>query len=172
MAFDPRLACVILVLLAGNTAYYVIAGRLSEALDSLAWYALLILFALESLRSRRPRAAVLLMHGVRGLATLAIAVSAVLYVREGEWLDAINVCLWIAVVLLLEIEVRHPARVAARRQLFSRVAAGLYGTLAVLVLIWLAQGAWMDAWDAAVWLTAFGALERGLLSRSVSQNNV
>lgn len=166
MAFDPRLACVILVLLAGNTSYYLIAGRLSEALDSLAWYALLILFALESRHSRRRRWAVLLMHGVRALATLAIAVSAVLYVREGEWLDAINVGLWIAVVLLLEIEVRHPARVAARRPLFSRVAAVLYGALAVLVLIWLAQGAWMDAWDAAVWLAAFGALERGLLSRS------
>ena len=171
MAFDPRLACVILALLAANTVYYVYAGRLSEALDSLAWYALLVMFALESARPPRRRA-LALMRAVRWIATLAIAVSALLYVREHEWLDAINVSLWIAVVILLEIEVRHPARIAARHRLFAGVAATLYATLGVLVLIWLARGEWMDAWDAALWLAAFGTLELGLLNRNPTTNVV
>jgi hypothetical protein len=170
VALSPRLAFVILGLLACNTVYYIIAGRLSEALDSLAWYALLILFALESARShqRRPAGTLALMRGVRGLATLAIAVTAILYVREREWLDAGNLFLWIAVVVLLEIEVRHPARVAAHHRAFALTASLLYVALGVLVLIWLGRGEWMDAWDAALWLAAFGVLELNLLRPPVT----
>jgi len=158
-------ALIILGLLACNTAYYVIAGRFSVALESLAWYALLILFALEATRGkRRPSAlALALVHAVRGLATFAIAVTAVLYVREKEWLDAANLVLWIAVVVLLEIQVRLPARAVAHSRAFARTAALLYTGLGVLALVWLARGEWMDAWDAALWLTAFALLELGLL---------
>lgn len=159
------ISLALFALLGCNTVYYLIAGRFSEALESIAWYVLLILFTLESAGDhvRRSAATLTLMHGARLLATLAIAASAVLYVREQEWLDAINLALWIAVVALLEIEVRRPAMIAAHRRAFEVTAALLYGGLALLVLIWLARGEWMDAWDAALWLAAFGLLELRLL---------
>ena len=112
------------------------------------------------------------MRGVRGLATLAIVITAVLYVLEKEWLDAINLFLWIAVVALLEIEVRYPASVATCHNAYARVAALLYALLGTLVLIWLARGEWMDAWDAALWLAAFGLLELNLLGRHSTQQNI
>lgn len=166
MAVDPRLGWLILALLAGNSAYYVIAGRASEALESLAWYVLLILFMLESSRQhqRRGTTALALMRGARWIATVAIAASGVMFVREQEWLDATNAALWIAVVVMLEIELRHPARLAVHHRLFTGLAASLYGALAALVLIWLVRGEWMDGWDAALWLAAFGILELGLLN--------
>jgi len=160
-----RLQAAIFALLACNTSYYIIAGRFSEALESVAWYALLILFLLETTRGRRLLATRVLaaVHGMRLLATLAIAFSAVLYVRENEWLDATNLFLWVAVVALLEIEIRQTAAVVVHRQAFTMTAALLYAALGILVVIWLAHGEWMDAWDAALWLAAFGVLEMDLL---------
>ncbi len=171
MVSHARLGAVIFGLLACNTIYYVLAGRLSEALESAAWYALLILFMLETARAQRPRSARTLatIHGLRLLATLAIAVSAVLYVREKEWLDASNLFLWIAVVALLEIEVRRPAAIISHRKSLTTAATLLYAALGILVVIWLIRGEWMDAWDAALWLSAFGVLEMDLLRADINK---
>jgi hypothetical protein len=167
-----RLQAALLLLLACNTTYYLIAGRFSEALESVAWYALLILFLLETARARQGASLLALRvnHGLRLAATLAIAVSAVFYVAEKEWLDAANLLLWIAVVTLLEIEIRRPAAIAAHRNVFTLTAALLYTTLGALAVVWLTRGEWMDAWDAALWLTAFGVLELDLLH--TGSNNI
>lgn len=168
MTSPARLQAIILGLLACNTLYFIVAGRLSEALESLAWYGLLILFLLESARmhalSTRGRA---VNHGLRLLATLAILISAVLYVREQEWLDATNLLVWIAVVVLLEIEIRRPATVTVHRRAFTVTAALLYAALGLLILIWLTRGEWMDAWDAALWFAAFGLLELDILRKNI-----
>lgn len=163
-----RLSVVIVALLACNTVYYIFAGRASEALDSAAWYALLILFTLESKRSVRGAGILAMVHSARIVAAAAVGAAAIGYVIEREWLDAANIFLWIAVVVLLEIEVRHPAAIAQRRTLFTRAATTLYAALAVLVAIWLARGDWMDAWDAALWLAAFGILELDVLRTTSS----
>lgn len=81
------------------------------------------------------------------------------YVFEDNLLDAINSVLWILVVVLLEIEVRFPALIARARLPFLGCATLLYGGLGVLVVIWAARGLWFDAYDAALWLVAFVALE-------------
>jgi hypothetical protein len=169
-----RLQAALLLLLACNTTYYIVAGRFSEALESVAWYALLMLFLLETARARHGTSVLALRvnHGLRLTATLAIAVSAVFYVAEKEWLDATNLLLWIAVVALLEMEIRRPAAVAAHRNLFTRTAALLYAALGALALVWLTRGEWMDAWDAALWLSAFGVLELDLLHTSGNKNIV
>lgn len=164
MTAHARTQVAIIALLACNTIYYLVAGRVSQALDSVAWYALLMLFLLETLRVRPLTVRALTVnHGLRLLATLAIAASAVLYVREREWLDATNLLVWVAVVALLEIEIRRPAVVAAQRKAFTFTAGILYAVLATLVVVWLARGKWMDAWDATLWLAAFGLLEMDLL---------
>lgn len=163
MISHARLSAAIFALLACNSVYYVVAGRASEALDSAAWYVLLILFALESTRRVRSPRMLAVVRGARLAAAAAVGTAAIGYVIEREWLDAANIFLWIAVVALLEIEVRHPAAIARRRAVFTRAATLLYSALAVLAAIWLARGAWMDAWDAALWLAAFGILELDVL---------
>ena len=103
-------------------------------------------------------------------ATFAIAVTAVLYVGEKEWLDATNLLLWIAVVALLEVEVWRPLVVTLHHRAFTITAATLYTALGVLVLVWLAIGNWMNAWDATLWLAAFGLLEADMLRTSNIDN--
>lgn len=161
----PWLKAAVFGLLAWNTAVYVFTGTASEALDSVAWLTLLVAFELETgFRGRfaEGRAAGVL-RAVRLAAAMALVAAGIGYVRAGEWLDASNMGLWVAVVALLELEVRYPAAVAARRRQFTAVAVTLYSSLATLVLVWAWQGEWFDAYDAALWLVAFATIEVDVL---------
>ena len=161
------LSALVFAALACNTIYYIVAGRFSEALESVAWYALLILFLLE-ITHHRLTDLPWVCAGVRigrVMATLAIATTAVLYLREKEWLDAANLFLWIAVVALLEVGVRLPVAVAAHHKIFLLTALALYAALGSLIVVWLIIGKWMNAWDATLWLIAFGLLELNVLQR-------
>jgi len=157
----------LLAFLAGNTAVYLISGTVSQALDSVAWLALLVSFELETVKPDRYRAhqTAIALRGVRLLAAIALAAAEVGYVRDKEWLDATNVGLWIAVVGLLEFEVRRPDIVIRRRSGFLAAAAVLYAGLAGLVLAWLLRGEWFDAYDAALWLVAFATLDMELIGQ-------
>lgn len=155
----------VFVLLALNAAVFVGAGTANEALDSIAWFVLLVLFEAETrARSRlqRPRARIA-VRSARFFAAIAIGIAAIGYVYDAEWLDAINAWLWIAVVALLELELRRPHAMAAHRAAFAATAGALYASLAAVVLVWAWHGLWFDAYDALLWLVAFGAIEINLL---------
>jgi hypothetical protein len=159
---------VVFALLASNAAIYAGTGTGNEALDSAAWFVLLVLFEVETGFGTvmQHRGAAHLVRFIRFVAALAIATAALGYVRDGEWLDAINGALWIGVVALLEFEVRWPGAVAAHRAAFLAVACALYGALAAVVLVWAWQGEWFDAYDALLWLVAFVAIELNVQSAS------
>jgi hypothetical protein len=161
----PWFKPAIFALLACSTAVYLATGTASEAIDSLAWLALLLSFELETghasrFQQERFKA---LIRAVRLFALCALFVALAGYLREKAWLDAINIILWIAVASLLEFEVRRPATVQLRRRVFTAAAAALYCCLAALVLAWLLRGEWFDAYDAALWLFAFATLEMGIM---------
>lgn len=150
----------VFALLVCNTAIYLAFGTASEALDAAAWLVLLALFELETGGGRFQEArAAAILRGARLVAAAAIVAAAIGYVRGEEWLDAINLGLWIAVVALLELEIRYPHAVAAHRARFTAVATLLYSGLGVPVLVWAGRGEWFDAYDALLWLVAFATIE-------------
>jgi len=155
----------IYALLAVNAVIYATAGRLSEGLDALAWFALLVLFAIETRYpqwTRAPRHAVLLGL-LRLIAAAAIAIAALAYLQEREWLDATNAWLWIAVVAVLELGVRAPAFAARHARWILHLSLALYGALAAIAVTWFAQGEWFDSYDAVLWIAAFALIELDLL---------
>jgi hypothetical protein len=155
-------------LLAVNAAIYAAAGRASETVDALAWFVLLALFLVETRCpqwTRVPRNAVVL-DLLRLIAAAAILWAAIFFVREREWLDAVNAWLWIGVVTVLELEVRAPAWIKRQRQWVIAFSAVLYAALAGVAVAWLLQGEWFDGYDAALWIAAFALLELDLLRRS------
>ena len=156
----------IFALLACNAAIYILSGTLSEALDATAWLALLVLFELETDFGERVRArgAAAAMRGARLVAAAAVVAAAIGYVSEKEWLDAINSGLWIAIVVLLEIQLRFPQAAFRRRLWFAAAATMFYAGLGALVLAWMWQGEWFDAYDALLWLTALAIIEMNVLS--------
>ena len=109
------------------------------------------------------RRAVAAIRGLRLAAAAAVGAAAIGYVYQGEWLDAVNTALWIAVVVLLEFEVRSPRAVARHRRRFTATAVTLYAGLGALVLVWAWRGEWFDTYDAALWLTAFAMIELDVL---------
>jgi len=156
---------LVFALLACNAAIFSFFGTFSETLDAAAWLVLLALFELETghaeqLRGKHVVAAV---HGIRLAAAAAIGAAAVGYVYEKAWLDAINSWLWIAVVVLLELEIRCFRAVERHRAGFTVVAATLYSGLAALVVVWAWRREWFEAYDALLWLVAFATIEINVL---------
>jgi hypothetical protein len=155
-------------LLAVNAAIYAAIGRASESVDALAWFVLLALFTVET---RAPQWSRILRNAValdllRLIAATAILWAAIAFVREHEWLDAVNAWLWIGVVAVLELEVRASAWAARQRRLVIAISAALYAGLTGVAAAWLLQGEWFDGYDAALWIAAFALLELDLLRRS------
>ena len=160
-----RFKAAIYGLLACNAAAYIAFGRATEAIDSVAWFALLALFELETAHARhlRNEGAAMLVRLGRLIAGIAVVIAAAGYFVEREWLDAINAALWIAVVLVLELEVRFLQAVGRHRRLFAGALAALYAGLAGLAIVWAWGGEWFDAYDAVLWLVAFVTIEINVL---------
>lgn len=156
----------VFALLACNTAYYLYAAMLSKALDAAAWLILLALFALETGFAARLSASrvAYAIRAVRLLAAAAVCAAAFGYVIERNSLDAINSGLWIAVVVLLEFELRRPRDAARHRAWCTWAAVLLYTGLALLVLAWGWRQEWLDAYDALLWLIAFAAIEMDVIA--------
>ena len=155
----------IFLLLAVNTAWYLATGPWTKGLDALAWLILLMLFALETLHRQwlAKMHARGLVHLLRFAAAAAIIASACGYVQQNDWLDAVNITLWMLVVVLLECELRFSHLVARRRRLFTTGALVLYVAIAALIPFWALRGEWFDAYDAALWLAAFALIEMDVL---------
>ena len=152
-------------LLAWNTAAYSLTGTLSEALDSAAWFSLLVLFLLEtSLGGRLPAWSAAAIRTVRIAAAIALVAATIGYLRDEEWLDAINSALWVAFVVVLEIQVRYPAAATRHRARFSAAVGLICAGLGALVLAWAWQGEWFDAYDALLWLVALAVVEMDVMS--------
>lgn len=166
MRWFPWFKAAVFALLAVNALAFVVAGTVSEALDSAAWFILLALFELETTQEdwrRRPHLATA-VRVIRLGAALAIGAAATGYLYDRAWLDAINAWLWIGVVLLLEFEVRKRGAVLRNRFAFAAAAAALYSGLTAVVVAWLWRGEWFDAYDALLWIIAFATLEMNLLN--------
>jgi len=161
----PWFKAGVFALLACNAAIYLVSGTPSESLDAAAWLALLASFELETGFGGRfgTGRAVAALHATRLAAAAALIAALAGYVHDKAWLDAANVGLWIAVVAQLEFAVRRPAAVMRHRAWFAAAAATLYSGLGAVVLAWLWQGDWFDAYDAGLWLIAFAAIELDML---------
>ncbi len=168
------LKAALFALLGCNVSAYILSGTLSEALDATAWLVLLVLYELETdfggrFREGRTGAA---FRGARLAAAAAVCAAAAGYVRDKEWLDVINSGLWIAVVILLEVEVRHPGAVAAHRGRFVGAVVVLYAGLGSTVLAWIWLDEWFNAYDALLWLAALVVIEMNILEGNLRKVHV
>ena len=89
-------------------------------------------------------------------------------IRRLAWTDAINAGTWLAVILVLEIDVRlkdrgHLEAAVFRASAIARVA--LYSVLFLCAVYWGYKGDFVDFWDAFLWLVAFFFIEFRLTER-------
>jgi hypothetical protein len=154
-------------LLAADIALYARFGRTTELVDTAAWFVLLMLFEWETGGWRMSERARVWVHVVRVLAGLAVALAVAGYAWEREWLDFANEAVWLAVIVMLEVEVRVPSEARELHRWRRWITTLLYAALVAFMLAWLADGlvgdkalhALLDAGDALLWLVAFATIE-------------
>ena len=164
-------------LLAVDMVLFAIGQTLVEARDSLAWIALLLLFEWETRAPHRPGGIALRsVHLGRALAYLLIVQSAVEYSGPAYRalygpVDAWNAWTWIAITALLEIEVRLPGGYGRPAWSARNAAkAALYGALFVFAGLWAVDGAWLDAFDATLWILCFFVIELNLFGLATGRD--
>ncbi|NZA28208.1 hypothetical protein H0E84_17680 [Luteimonas sp. SJ-92] len=152
-------------LLIANVALYALQGTPTETLDTAAWVLLLLLFEWETggwRLAERSRPTVRLLRAAAGV---AVAWACIAYGLAGEMLDFANAAAWLGVVAALELELRLPVRYRRLHAARRWSAWLLYLALAGFALAWWVgafggqHGAWLDAWDASLWLAAFVTIE-------------
>ena len=153
----PKFKLAIVVLLTVNVVIYAVADTLTSAVDALAWLMLLVLYELEA-NGAAPMAENTL-HGIRDVLIAVIGLVFVSYVHDSEWLDVVNSALWFVLIALLELEVRWPDKVFKYRQSYWLATVTVFAGLIAMVIAWAWQSAWLDVYDATLWIVAFGSIE-------------
>jgi hypothetical protein len=153
----PKFKLAIVVLITLNAVIYAIVDTLTSAVDALAWLVLLVLYELEA-NVAAPMAENTL-HGIRYVLIAVIGLSFVSYFHDSEWLDVVNSALWFALIALLELEVRWPDKVFKYRQSYWLATVTVFSGLLAMVIAWVWQSAWLDVYDATLWIVAFASIE-------------
>jgi hypothetical protein len=153
----PKFKLTLVVLLTLNVVIYAVVDSLISAVDALVWLVLLVLYELEA-NGVAPMA-VNRVHGIRDLLIAVIALVFVGYVHNSEWLDVVNSALWFVLIALLELEVRWPDKVFKYRQSYWLATVTVFTGLIAMVIAWAWQSAWLDVYDATLWIVAFGSIE-------------
>lgn len=87
--------------------------------------------------------------------------------------DVINAATWILVVLVLEADVRLQLRGQLQGQVLKvskMIKIVLYATLFFAAVYWWLAGAFLDFWDAFLWLFAFVFIEMNVFSWQAETN--
>jgi len=153
----PGFKIVIVVLLWVNVGLYAVYDTLTSTVDAMTWLVLLIMFELETLG--KPLFSAKTLHVIRNILIVIIIGVFASYVRSSEWLDVANSLLWFALIALLELEIRKPDAVAGHPKIFWLTTLLVFSGLLAMVGAWAWQAAWLDVYDAVLWIAAFAAIE-------------
>jgi len=84
--------------------------------------------------------------------------------RKLLWVDLNDACIWLVVVLLIELSVRLQDRGGDGKVLngIAYLTKFLYGVLIAHAVFWLWLGHWVYAWDQALWIGGFWLIGRNL----------
>jgi hypothetical protein len=154
----PKFKLAILLLLSLNIVLFSLFDSITSAVDALSWVALLVMYELEAIGGGQ-LIAENTQQNIRNGLIVVIAVVFLKYLHDQEWLDIINGSLWLVLIALLELEIRWPDKIAANKQLFWFATVAVFTGLLGMVAAWLWQAAWLDAYDAALWISAFALIE-------------
>lgn len=85
--------------------------------------------------------------------------------RELAWIDLFESLIWIAIIAVIEVNVRLQDQNLADGTAFSllkRIKFILYSILWIFCIYWIYRGHFMFAWDEAMWIAGFFAIEMNL----------
>ena len=153
-----KLKLTILILLTLNALIYAVLDSVIAAVDAFAWLAFLLSFECETLNLPFTIKEDWL-HKIRnGLIALIVLVS-IGYLFIGDLLNLLNSVFWIGLIVLLEVEIRAPNWISSNPTQFWIASISVISGLLGMVLIWGWLGNWLDAYNGALWISAFALIE-------------
>ncbi|MFT5710215.1 MAG: hypothetical protein ACI8QT_000907 [Halioglobus sp.] len=85
--------------------------------------------------------------------------------RQLTWIDLMEATIWLAILFCIELKVRLQDRgIASGRTVVAITVTSLllYGLLWLAAGYWIYRGHFMYAWDEALWILGFSAIEMNL----------
>jgi hypothetical protein len=96
-----------------------------------------------------------------------------LAIQKLAWVDVFNATAWLVVVFLFQIEVvlKQANKLTRRRLVITMVWKGAaYLVLFICAIYWTVYSAFIDSWDAWLWLLAFILIDLNMLGLDESRN--
>lgn len=131
-----------------------------KAIDQIGWVIILGVFEWETSRlpSGVPLTRISLPALAWELAGYACALYALShYVAIRDPVEIGNALAWLAISALIWVDLFHPDTARSWRRGLLRGL--LYATTLACALWWGITGAWLDFWDAAIWIVCFFVIE-------------
>jgi hypothetical protein len=157
----------VFALLTFNIYLFLRHATVREALDSLGWVILLLLFEWETRRPTGlplPRSVIALQ--AFAYVTIVFALYRFALHIEDKPLDFYNAFAWILVAVGIEFDIHRPAtRGTAAYQLRFTAKYILYGFLCLLAAIWGLRSEVLNFYDALLWILCFFAVELNQVRR-------
>jgi hypothetical protein len=131
-----------------------------KAIDQIGWIIILAVFEWETRRlaagqalaSISPPALAAELAGY-GCALFALHH----YVAIADPVEIANAVAWLAISALIWVDLFQPETAGNRPRTLLR--AGCYAVTLACALFWGITGAWLDFWDAAIWILCFFVIE-------------
>ncbi len=96
-----------------------------------------------------------------------------LAIQKLAWVDVFNATAWLVVVFLFQIEVvlKQANKLTRRRLVITMVwKSAAYLVLFSCAIYWTVYSAFIDSWDAWLWLLAFILIDLNMLGLDESRN--
>lgn len=156
----PKFKLAIVCLLGLNILFFALFDTLTSVFDQIVWLSLLILYEIEA--NGIAIAGESTLNKARDALIVVMVLVFVSYAKSQDWLDVVNFLLWIGLIALLEVEVRWPHTILANPTAYWWSKMTIFSGLLLMVIAWTWQSAWLDAYDAALWIVAFITIEADL----------
>jgi len=157
---------VLYALLTVNIGLFLRHGTLNEALDSLGWVLLLVVFEWETRTLDQEYLGLWekTVIWVLQLVGYGLAINAArVYLVTEEWVDFANATLWLLVCCTIVYDVFVPGEFGSQEwKLRNRCKIFLYVCLLVIAVYWGVTSDWLDFYDASLWILCFFMVEMNI----------
>lgn len=139
-----------------------------KAIDQFGWVIILAVFEWETSRLQQGEALTRISPGALAaeLAGYGCALYALShYVSIRDPVEIANATAWLAISALIWLDLFRPA--GARGPVRSVLRWSLYLITLLCALLWWQGGAWLDFWDAAIWIICFFMIEINIFGLNI-----
>lgn len=140
-----------------------------KAIDQVGWVIILAVFEWETGRLQQGVALTRISPGAMlcellgyGCALYALAH----YVAIRDPVEIANAVAWLAISALIWVDLFHPD--GAHGRVRSALRWALYATTFACAVFWGVTGAWLDFWDAAIWIVCFFVIELNMFGLDIA----